>query len=348
MKVIAKGIVARSTQRRGNYWPSVARLAGGRLAAVWSGGRRNHICPFGRLCISYSGDEGRHWSPEAILFDTPLDDRDGGILSWKGRAVVTTFNNTREFQRQCLAKWPDNRPAGEAELIRAYLATVTDEEESNSLGSWLLIGDGERFEKPQKMPITAPHGPIVGPRGELLYIGRAFMNAPQPPLAEGIYWMASEDGSTWSQPVKAPEAPGGAFLCEPHGFACKDGSVFVAARAREGEGITLYFNRIRGGKFGAWSKSGICGAPAHFLRLADGRVLMTYGRREAPFGIRAKVSADDGLHWGEELVLTDDGVDWDLGYPASVSLLNGNILTVWYQYLPQDRLASIFFAEWEI
>ena len=161
MKVIAKGIVARSTQRSGNYWPSVARLADGRLAAVWSGGRRNHICPFGRLSVAYSADEGRHWSPEAILFDTPLDDRDGGILSWKGKTVVTTFNNTRAFQMECLAKWPDNRPEGEEALIRAYLGTVSDEDERESLGSWLLVGDGERFEKPQKLPITAPHGPIV-------------------------------------------------------------------------------------------------------------------------------------------------------------------------------------------
>ena len=46
MKSVRKGIIAPFDGTFGNYWPSIARLPNGGLAVVWSGGRRNHICPF--------------------------------------------------------------------------------------------------------------------------------------------------------------------------------------------------------------------------------------------------------------------------------------------------------------
>ena len=40
---------------------------------------------------------------------------------------------------------------------------------------------------------------------------------------------------------------------------------------------------------------------------------------------------DGGLTWDVDYILRDDGHDMDLGYPASVELANGDILTVYYQ-----------------
>ena len=57
-------------------WPSVARLQDGRLARVASGFRYRHICPFGKVVMCVSDDEGASWSRPAIIMDTPLDDRD--------------------------------------------------------------------------------------------------------------------------------------------------------------------------------------------------------------------------------------------------------------------------------
>lgn len=352
MKIVRKGTVAAFDGRTGHYWPSVARLPDGNLAAVWSGGRRNHICPFGKLMISYSFDEGKTWSCPGILLDSPLDDRDGGICVKGDKVLVTTFNNTRKFQRENLRRWPNGRPQGESELILAYLGSVTDEEEKEWFGSLCAVGDGKRFGKFRKLPVTSPHGPIVR-GGEFFYVGRSFMDEEGVSpfgLEEGIYWTGSADGETWSAPVKAPSARDGAFLCEPHAFVCGDGSVFVAARSHAAgnqEEMSLYFNRIRGGTFGEWQPTGIVGAPPHFLRLQDGAVLLVYGRRKPPYGVCAKFSVDDGVSWGEEIRLCGDAPDWDVGYPSSVQLKNGNLLTVWYQHCGTDRLASVVYQEWE-
>ena len=39
------------------------------------------------------------------------------------------------------------------------------------------------------------------------------------------------------------------------------------------------------------------------LRLADGRICITYGVRAKPFGMRAKISRDEGQTWGDEIML---------------------------------------------
>jgi hypothetical protein len=49
--------------------------------------------------------------------------------------------------------------------------------------------------------------------------------------------------------------------------------------------------------------------------MGDGRLVMVYGYRLPPFGIRAVVSEDEGVTWGSEIIVRDDGGSWDLGYP---------------------------------
>jgi hypothetical protein len=74
------------------------------------------------------------------------------------------------------------------------------------------------------------------------------------------------------------------------------------------------------------------GCPGHLLRLADGRILCTYGYRRAPFGIRACLSRDEGRSWDvdHEIVLRDDAGHTDLGYPVSIELGAGLVLAVYY------------------
>ena len=81
-------------------WPSVARLQDGRLAMVASGFRRRHVCPFGKVVMCLSDDEGMTWTRPAIVMDTPLDDRDAGILPFgESGVMITSFNNTKDMQR---------------------------------------------------------------------------------------------------------------------------------------------------------------------------------------------------------------------------------------------------------
>jgi hypothetical protein len=72
------------------------------------------------------------------------------------------------------------------------------------------------------------------------------------------------------------------------------------------------------------------GNPPHLLKLADGRLCLTYGVRAKPYGMFARLSADGGQTWSEPIVLRDDGGGRDLGYPRSVQRPDGRVVTIYY------------------
>jgi len=66
------------------------------------------------------------------------------------------------------------------------------------------------------------------------------------------------------------------------------------------------------------------------MRLADGRILVIFGRRKPPFGLGVIVSEDDGATWSPEQILRDDAGMPDLGYPVAVETAPGRIFTAYY------------------
>lgn len=73
-------------------------------------------------------------------------------------------------------------------------------------------------------------------------------------------------------------------------------------------------------------------SPFHALRLSDGRVLLSYGYRREPFGIRARICDPELEHIedGEELILTEGAPNGDLGYPHAIQLDDGTVLVSYY------------------
>ena len=193
--ILARGTVMDAA---GEYpyfgWPTAARLPEGTVMTVCSGFRMGHICPFGRVAAAYSADDGCTWSAPETIFDTPLDDRDAGLAVSGGRVMVTTFNNTRAFQR----RWNEWNAADTQARISAYLDTVTDAQETEAFGSHVLIrpAPGEPFRPAGKVFVTAPHGPAVLSDGTFFYIGRKFMPDSEAADGEGdgIYVIRSADG----------------------------------------------------------------------------------------------------------------------------------------------------------
>ena len=69
--------------------------------------------------------------------------------------------------------------------------------------------------------------------------------------------------------------------------------------------------------------------PGHLLRLKDGRVLLSYGDRTGTVhGVEVRTTSDEGKTWSDPVRL----LDWwgDGGYPSSVQLPDGRVLTAYY------------------
>jgi hypothetical protein len=80
--------------------------------------------------------------------------------------------------------------------------------------------------------------------------------------------------------------------------------------------------------------------------LKDGRLALTYGYRSAPYGIRARLSADAGRSWGGEIMLRQDGGAWDLGYTRTVQRPDGMLVTVYYFNDKPDQERYIAATIW--
>jgi hypothetical protein len=151
---------------------------------------------------------------------------------------------------------------------------------------------------------------------------------------EFISWVArSEDG----------------FVIMPASVRLSESRILVAVRCRDGvrdfrkdrNWIGLYASDDNGTTWHHFRRpvlhTGMGGNPPTLAKLQDGRLCLTYGYRAEPYGIRAKLSANDGATWSQKIVLRDDGGSHDLGYPRTVQQSDGTIVTIYYF---NDRLGG--------
>jgi len=356
-------------------WPSIGRLRDGRLAAVCSGFRYAHVCPFGKAVIAYSSDEGKTWTNPAPVIDTPLDDRDAGIMAFgENDVILTSFNNTVAEQLGWLRQKNRvekslidlcDKDAAAKSLVEAYLNTITPEQEQKYNGStYKLSHDGGVTweDEVRRVPLSAPHGPVLMRDGRLLYVGKLFdpndSRYPQHGCEVGA--MVSRDGITWTEPVFIP-APEGMMedhylFCEPHAIELPSGKILVHIRTQKQHAhgnekiFAIYQSEsLDGGKtFSVPVCVNPCGSPPHLMLHSSGALICSYGYRSVPYGQRVMISYDEGKTWQRDLILRDDGPNHDLGYPATVELKNGNLLTVYYQRPTIDAPSCIYATEWKL
>ena len=343
-----------------NYFacPTVAKLQNGKIAVVASGFRLKHVCPFGKAVIAYSENNGETYTAPAPVIDTVLDDRDAGILPFgESGVVVTSFNNTVEFQKGEAEKYGGDKGGYQT----AYLSRVEAEREEEFLGSTFKISNdcGVTFGPLLKSPVTSPHGPLVTRDGRIIWVGRNFGDRERGVEAYEI----KSDGSM--EFIGA--IPDCVFdekwvmSCEPYAIELSDGMLLCQIRVgRYGDDMvftTYQSESLDGGK--TWTtpkpllpKNG--GATAHIIKHSSGVLISVYEKRRdpddeaSPYGIKIMFSRDNGKTWDTDNWLYETRVSTDLGYPATVELEDGSLLTVFYAHETENSPAEIFQQKWKL
>ena len=311
-------------------WPTVIRTKDNKLIAVCSGNRQKHVCPFGRVWMYVSEDGGRSWRGPKTLSSGPLDDRDAGICqAADGSLLVNYFTSTSAIFR---AKRLNKEWKAVAEKIN--LVTLKQEH-----GFWMRrsTDGGRSWSAKYRTPVYSPHGPVLMKDGTLFFPGQKQGSLAGEITATPEYSAAfsKDNGVTW-QIVSTIPLPAGQDIRkihEIHGIEAPNGALIVQYRNHNcsGLGETWQSESADGGK--SWSTPRyICkGFPTHLQTFGKDKLIMTYTYRLKPYGIRARISTDSGKNWSDEIILSDDGKRWDLGYPSTVEMADGTLFTLWYE-----------------
>lgn len=333
-------------------WPTLARRHGGELLLVYSGGRETHVCPFGRVEMMRSHDDGTTWSWPRVLIDTAIDDRDAGVVETaSGAILVTTFTSLAWESSLARAEKDGSWSAEKLGRWRTAARRLDATRRRSQLGVWFLRShdDGCSWSELRDSTVNSPHGPTLLCDGSLLYAGKELWRE----RARNGVCRSTDDGASWQWIAEIPTRPGDdpKNYHELHCVETTPGHIVVHIRNhnKANQRETLQSESEDAGT--TWSVPhpiGVWGLPSHLLRLRDGRILMTYGHRRKPIGNQARISSNSGRTWSDAMILDDKGYSSDLGYPSTVELDDGSLLSVWYERLASSPRAVLRQAHWRL
>lgn len=217
------------------------------------------------------------------------------------------------------------------------------------LGGYLLRSQdgGHSWQGPILPPhIGADHTPDIfgepvhaynrgamcqGKDGRLYWVSAANVRAT-PRRSETHLLISSDRGDTW-QAAACVASDAKASFNETSLYETPKGDLVAFLRTENFNDHTVVARSTDHGKtFQPWQDAGWQGHPHYALRLPDKRVLLVYGYRHAPFGIRARVLDAECTNFAtaDEIVLRDDGGNGDLGYPWATMISKNRALVVYY------------------
>ena len=329
-------------------FPSVVRLKNGELYVAFRRAPNRKI--FGEkgtshvdansYLVAVRSKDGKTWTkdPELIYAHPFGGSQDPCLLQLRDGSLLCASYG-----------WAFVRPDGFPNLKKPYVENGT----SVFLGGYLVKS---------KDDAKSWQGPLYPPRipQEILYTA---MGNPVPAYNRGALWEAKDGRILWVVANTDRETPNKTsnhlIVSEDKGLTWKyssavavddkisfnetsvyetpKGDIVAFMRTEDNDDQACIARSTDGGKtFKPWQKMGFQGHPLQALRLPDNRVLLSYGYRHKPLGIRARILNAECTDFATapEIVLRTDGGTGDLGYPWAVQLDKKRVLVTYYFNLP--------------
>ncbi len=294
----------------------------------------NHVDPNSYLMMVRSKD-GEHWTekPELIYAHAFGGSQDPCLLQLRDGTLL------------CMSYgWAFVRPDGIPNLKKPY------SQAGGAIflgGYYVRSGDGGNSWKgpfypphiPPDITFNAMRQPLPAYNRGALYEGKSgriywavAAKDSETPSKTSVHLLISDDkGGSWqySCPIAVDEK---ATFNETSVYETPGGDIVAFLRTANMDDQACIARSTDGGKSFKWQKMGFQGHPLHALRLPDNRVLLSYGYRHKPFGIRARVLNPECTDFASapEIILRDDGDNGDLGYTWSVLLDDHRAMVVYY------------------
>ncbi|MDR1722564.1 MAG: glycoside hydrolase [Tannerella sp.] len=322
-------------------FPSVVKLKNGELLVAFRrapnrlniGYKSYSHTDANSYLVAVRSKDGEHWSAEPELIyahafggsQDPclLQLRDGTLLctsyGWMYLAEDATKNQQKPVYK-----------AGEYAFLGGYIVRSEDQGKT-----W----KGPYYPTPLKQAYYhTPHGnPLPSYNRGALYEGKSGRIYWAVAIASAdnkttVHLLVSDDkGITWKQEGLVASDEKASFN-ETSVYETPAGDIVAFLRTASMDDQACIARSTDGGKTFKWQSMGFQGHPLNALQLPDKRVLLTYGYRHEPFGIRCRILNAECTDFAtaEEFVLRDDGGNGDIGYTWPVLLDKNRVLVTYY------------------
>jgi sialidase-1 len=295
----------------------------------------SHTDPNSYLMLVRSKDGGKTWSqyPELMYANPFGGSQDPCMVQLRDGSIVCSSYGWDLLRPENGASFKGAFRLGNFVFLGGFLLRSEDHGRTWQGPIIPPPTPGERFLDPFGQPVPAYNRGALceGKDGRLYWVVAAQTTAFAGKTGTHLF-ISADKGKTWtySCPVAGDnkvtfnetsiyETPKGDLVA----FLRTDGLDDHTAVARSTD---------HGKSFQPWQDAGFQGHPHYALRLPDQRVLLVYGYRHIPFGVRARVLDPEctDLAGTPEIVLRDDGGNGDLGYPWATMLTKKRALVVYY------------------
>lgn len=325
-------------------FPSIVRRPDGELLVAFRRapdrrqfGDKNytHTDPNSYLYLTRSRDQGKSWSDPKMFFADPFGgSQDPCLLQLRDRSLLCATYGWALMNTNNVAQMKKPVMVGSHGFVFMGGSLIRSEDGGNSWGKQFFPAPTpidnrlNIFGKP--LPSYNRGAMCEGKDGRLFWVVASNDGKSKP---TSTHLMISEDkGLTWnySCPVASDEK---ITFNETSIYETPKGDLVAFIRAERNGGVSVFARSIDNGKsFQPWQSTGFVGLPFHAMRLPDDRVLLTYGHRAKPFGIRARILDAEctNVITAPEIVLREDGGDHDIGYTWSSMISKDRVLVTYY------------------
>lgn len=325
-------------------FPSAITLSDGELIVAFRRAPDRHVFgetvtqhtdPTSHLVLVRSRDNGQSWtkSPELIYAHPFGGSQDANLLLLNDKSILIHSYGWSRVSDTVKGNFPKAHRYGNFVFFGGFLVRSEDggRDWSEAITPPPVPGDLAKSVFGNDCPAYNRGAMCQGSDGTL-YWAVATHSRLEPRRTETHLLVSSDRGNTWKYRCPIAKDSEVSFN-ETSLYETTDGDLVAFMRTTGFDDRAVVARSTNGGEsFKPWEDCGWQGSPQQAIRLPDDRVLLVYGYRHKPYGIRARVlnaeCTDTSI--APEIVLREDGGGYDLGYPWATLTEDGHVLVVYY------------------
>ena len=336
-------------------WPLLTCLPSGKIALlVWPA--PNHGLTEGAVECWISADDGRHWTKTGIpVPNVPKESRlnhAGGVTP--GGDLLVLVGGAGNKHPQGWTPSPSDPPRPKSQSGPPLLDPIPaiSRDEGRTWQRYGKISGSGRLPGISNIPFGQIASVGDGTLGAMLYDYNE-VNGD----CRDYFFVTQDNGATWTKRSQLSQERN---ANESTWIRLKNGDLYAAARGGGDEHIDGYRSSDHGA---SWTYEQALTLPQQhpgsLATLPDGRILLTYGvRNPGRWAIDARIGDPTAHTWTAPILVADlagstDGQGppspvRDGGYPSSVVLHDGTILTAYYcRGIPTHRRYHVGVVRWQ-